>query len=1570
MKRFEGIKKAVVIMLSMMILFSSSPAIMFAEDGGSQETMSSQSVEKENKGEEKAEKKEEKKEAKKEEPAPVKEKEEKKSEAAAANDEKQSEANDAKSEKQVKANEAKEEKKEADNDTGNPSASEKSSDADDPSGANADKNDGSEENENDPSSGAGSDTVTEDATSLDTVSDANDEEAAEEEADEDASDEDEDKEEQEYPAQSFSGETSELRVRASVDKGVFPEGTSMRVGSVSKQVAIDAAEKISGADAEVVDAIAADITFHHEGSEIQPKGNVRVSLSAKRSVKGESHDAITIDDRGHADVVADASATSAAFSTDHFTVYGIVGTEYTDDDDVKHYVRRIYEFYAGDPETQDTHQGWVKVDEQIVKDGDTLDKPEDPAGSSKHPFDKWVDESGTPVNFNTPVTIDPATIEEGAAKADDLQIVKLYASYKRLYKVTLYTDEACDTVYETNLFNDGEAVKLPGAADIDKERLLVEDGKVFTGWIDAAKQADGTVSSFTVTVNGADIDLYPDFKKGYKVTFVTDTASVAGVSAWFDGRELPSLDVPVQYVAEGDKASRPAEPAKGALYAGYRFGGWYQKYKNNDDECLEFSDPWDFDNNTVKDEDVTLYAKWDLEDITAGIVYYRNASAYGDNDNFTPWVTMDSTRTFRITPGESVSDYKTKVLAWYKSQKLNGASGVHDRDGNGVDNSTKHYHLSGQSAVGDDNDHAAIEVLQDGKIIAAYDANTDSWNTDAIFGTTGDVEFRVYLCRNTYTMKVRYEYGYYSRYEGTVSGMNYGGQIADIYKDYLPNAQDISGLNFTVRHRENLQSTIYPTLRDTYGLVDGTVDFRRFYTSSGGQQTFENNPNYYLRNDETVRDGDTIFLLVRARKSEYPHEFIYRYYNPDGTLNEEESYSRTIKYAEKNHKHEFNVGTAVNGYKFTSVTYDAAGNQTADSVIEKGKTKYIFRYQNGNAQPLYLHHYPVQYKVTFDPQDGERPITAQNTKWQDNAAVTDKSAFYNSEDISYTVQQDPVSAYGAGQIKQIGGLYKRFDGWYDNREGKGEPFHFDGAVIEGANRTFYGKWTPVDVTVVFHPDNNTDYTEQKVLLGYTATRIANPERDDAVFGGWYLDEAHKKPYDFGTVLDEQKVQELADAEGKIHLYALWNSKQPYTVVYDANGGEIPEAMKTVYLNNANEDRIKYRAGSNAAAKVVAEKDGEVFVGWAIGTEKGSLIENGQSFKINATNDEADGKEDEIIKLVAVYIPANRATTVVYHSNFPERGPDWQVTVPQETVNGTFTVMDPSDSLLQFGTVYTVGDSLYEFVCWTSRKGEWIFTDDSSREYFYPEEQAAAGQDENRLYAVWRVLDKVVVKEVISITVNKKWEDMYNVDDIRPESVTIQLLADGTPVSDAALTLSEENNWSGMFENLPKTSLENLTEIEIAYTVEEVNVPEGYTVNYSGNATDGFTVTNTHISLPPITPEPPTPPVPPVPPVPPTPPEQEPEPEIIPDEPEEDEEVLGDFEDDREDEEEEEVLGDFEDDREDGDKGNKNDKNVTAASSGGVKTGDDLPIGLLTVLGASLLAFVIMIVLKLRRRSQE
>ena len=54
-------------------------------------------------------------------------------------------------------------------------------------------------------------------------------------------------------------------------------------------------------------------------------------------------------------------------------------------------------------------------------------------------------------------------------------------------------------------------------------------------------------------------------------------------------------------------------------------------------------------------------------------------------------------------------------------------------------------------------------------------------------------------------------------------------------------------------------------------------------------------------------------------------------------------------------------------------------------------------------------------------------------------------------------------------------------------------------------------------------------------------------------------------------------------------------------------------------------------------------------------------------------------------------------------------------------------------------------------------------------------------------------------------------------------------------------LNEDNNWSYEFATLLKIKNRK----EVVYTVEEVDVPEGYTVSVSGDASSGFTVTNTH-----------------------------------------------------------------------------------------------------------------------------
>ena len=80
---------------------------------------------------------------------------------------------------------------------------------------------------------------------------------------------------------------------------------------------------------------------------------------------------------------------------------------------------------------------------------------------------------------------------------------------------------------------------------------------------------------------------------------------------------------------------------------------------------------------------------------------------------------------------------------------------------------------------------------------------------------------------------------------------------------------------------------------------------------------------------------------------------------------------------------------------------------------------------------------------------------------------------------------------------------------------------------------------------------------------------------------------------------------------------------------------------------------------------------------------------------------------------------------------------------------------------------------------------------------------------------------------------------------RPESITIQLLENGTPLEDVILEISPDENgeWTYRFDGMPK--YRNGEEIE--YSVKELNVPEGYI-----DEADGFNLTNTYTGRKPET----------------------------------------------------------------------------------------------------------------------
>ena len=87
---------------------------------------------------------------------------------------------------------------------------------------------------------------------------------------------------------------------------------------------------------------------------------------------------------------------------------------------------------------------------------------------------------------------------------------------------------------------------------------------------------------------------------------------------------------------------------------------------------------------------------------------------------------------------------------------------------------------------------------------------------------------------------------------------------------------------------------------------------------------------------------------------------------------------------------------------------------------------------------------------------------------------------------------------------------------------------------------------------------------------------------------------------------------------------------------------------------------------------------------------------------------------------------------------------------------------------------------------------------------------------------------------INIYVVKKWEDKNNASKKRPNSITVELLNGELVVS--STELSEENGWSHTFAKVSKNG---------NYSVKEKTV-SNYKADYSGDATNGFVITNTYI----------------------------------------------------------------------------------------------------------------------------
>ena len=96
-----------------------------------------------------------------------------------------------------------------------------------------------------------------------------------------------------------------------------------------------------------------------------------------------------------------------------------------------------------------------------------------------------------------------------------------------------------------------------------------------------------------------------------------------------------------------------------------------------------------------------------------------------------------------------------------------------------------------------------------------------------------------------------------------------------------------------------------------------------------------------------------------------------------------------------------------------------------------------------------------------------------------------------------------------------------------------------------------------------------------------------------------------------------------------------------------------------------------------------------------------------------------------------------------------------------------------------------------------------------------------------------------------VPVTKKWEDGNNADGLRPSSIKVTLLQNGTSYYGEPYEIMPEadGTWAHTFTELPKYATDGTA---FAYTVEEEAVT-GYSTAIEGNALSGYTITNTELT---------------------------------------------------------------------------------------------------------------------------
>ena len=244
------------------------------------------------------------------------------------------------------------------------------------------------------------------------------------------------------------------------------------------------------------------------------------------------------------------------------------------------------------------------------------------------------------------------------------------------------------------------------------------------------------------------------------------------------------------------------------------------------------------------------------------------------------------------------------------------------------------------------------------------------------------------------------------------------------------------------------------------------------------------------------------------------------------------------------------------------------------------------------------------------------------------------------------------------------------------------------------------------------------------------------------------------------------------------------------------------------------------------------------------TDKKTLNPDELTYTWNNLSKYSDGKEITYT-IDETKVPAGYTKNVDGYSIINTHNPSEK----SITINKVWNDSNNNDGIrpnqIEVKLIGKVGnDEVYSATAIIKEENNWTYTFENIPEYnngniisYQVSESAIEGYnaeivEKDNTFIITNTHDK----EQVTITGSKIWDDNNNQDGIRPNSIKINLLANGNVVETKEVTPDNDGNWTYTFT---KDKYQNKE--EISYTLEEVSV-DGYTSSIN---TDSYNITNYH-----------------------------------------------------------------------------------------------------------------------------